>query len=76
MTATDGFTGSRLWGVTGTRYVPTGNDPFRDEDRAFLDAVRRGDAVAAVQPLRRRAPDPPPDVRRSATTAGNITPAR
>jgi predicted dehydrogenase len=43
VTATDGFTGSRLWGVTGTRYVPTGNDPFRDEDRAFLDAVRHGD---------------------------------
>jgi predicted dehydrogenase len=43
VTATDGFTGSRLWGVTGTRYVPTGNDPFRDENRAFLDAVRHGD---------------------------------
>ena len=43
VTATDGFTGSRLWGVTATRYVPTGNDPFRDEDRAFLDAVRHGD---------------------------------
>lgn len=41
--ATDGFTGSRLWGVTATRYVPTGNDPFRNEDRAFLDAVRHGD---------------------------------
>ncbi len=44
VTATDGFTGSRLWGVTATRYVPTGNDPFGDEDRAFLDAVRHGDA--------------------------------
>ena len=44
VTATDGFTGSRLWGVTATRYVPTGNDPFRDEDLAFLDAVRHGDA--------------------------------
>jgi len=44
VTATDGFTGSRLWGVTATRYVPTGNDPFRDEDRAFLDAIRHGDA--------------------------------
>ncbi len=43
VTATDGFTGSRLWGVTASRYVPTGNDPFRDEDRAFLDAVRHGD---------------------------------
>jgi predicted dehydrogenase len=43
VTATDGFTGSRLWGVTATRYVPTGNDPFRDENRAFLDAVRAGD---------------------------------
>jgi predicted dehydrogenase len=43
VTATDGFTGSRQWGVTGTRYVPTGNDPFRDEDRAFLDAVRHHD---------------------------------
>ena len=43
VTATDGFTGSRLWGVTATRYVPTGNDPFRDEDRAFLDAIRSGD---------------------------------
>jgi predicted dehydrogenase len=43
VTATDGFTGSRLWGVTATRYVPTGNDPFRDEDRAFVDAVRHGD---------------------------------
>jgi predicted dehydrogenase len=43
VTATDGFTGSRLWGVTATRYVPTGNDPFRDEDRAFLDAIRHGD---------------------------------
>jgi predicted dehydrogenase len=42
--ATDGFTGSRLWGVTATRYVPTGNDPFLDEDRAFLEAVRTGDA--------------------------------
>ncbi len=41
--ATDGFTGSRLWGVTATRYVPTGNDPFLDEDRAFLDAIRHGD---------------------------------
>jgi predicted dehydrogenase len=44
VTATDGFTGSRLWGVTAARYVPTGNDPFRDEDRAFLDAIRRDDA--------------------------------
>lgn len=44
VTAMDGFTGSRLWGVTATRYVPTGNDPFRDEDRAFLDAIRFGDA--------------------------------
>jgi predicted dehydrogenase len=44
VTATDGFTGSRLRGVTATRYVPTGNDPFRDEDRAFLDAIRHGDA--------------------------------
>jgi predicted dehydrogenase len=43
VTATDGFTGSRLWGVTATRYVPTGNDPFLDEDRAFLDAVRHAD---------------------------------
>lgn len=43
VTATDGFTGSRLWGVTATRYVPTGNDPFRDEDRAFLGAIRHGD---------------------------------
>lgn len=43
VTATDGFTGSRLWGVTGTRYVPTGNDPFRDENRAFLRAIRTGD---------------------------------
>ena len=43
VTATDGFTGSRLWGVTATRYVPTGNDPFVAEDRAFLDAVRTGD---------------------------------
>ena len=43
VTATDGFTGSRQWGVTASRYVPTGNDPFRDEDRAFLDAIRRGD---------------------------------
>ena len=43
VTATDGFTGSRLWGVTATRYVPTGNDPFRDENRAFLDAIRHGD---------------------------------
>lgn len=42
--ALDGFTGSRLWGVTATRYVPTGNDPFLDEDRAFLDAIRHGDA--------------------------------
>ena len=45
VTATDGFTGSRLWGVTATRYVPTGNDPFRDEDRAFLDAIRHGDTT-------------------------------
>ena len=44
VTATDGFTGSRLWGVTATRYVPTGNDPFRAENRAFLDAIRHGDA--------------------------------
>jgi predicted dehydrogenase len=44
VTATDGFTGSRLWGVTATRYVPTGNDPFRDEDQAFLDAIRHGDS--------------------------------
>lgn len=44
VTATDGFTGSRQWGVTATRYVPTGNDPVRDEDRAFLDAVRSGEA--------------------------------
>ncbi|HEY4752612.1 MAG TPA: Gfo/Idh/MocA family oxidoreductase, partial [Candidatus Limnocylindrales bacterium] len=44
VTATDGFTGSRLWGVTATRFVPTGNDPFLDEDRAFVDAVRHGDA--------------------------------
>jgi predicted dehydrogenase len=44
VTATDGFTGSRLWGVTASRYVPTGNDPFRDENRAFLDAIRHGDA--------------------------------
>lgn len=43
VTATDGFTGSRLWGVTATRYVPTGNDPFLDEDRAFLDAIRHAD---------------------------------
>jgi len=43
VTATDGFTGSRLWGVTATRYVPTGNDPFRDENRAFLDAIRHAD---------------------------------
>jgi predicted dehydrogenase len=43
VTATDGFTGSRHRGVTATRYVPTGNDPFRDEDRAFLDAIRTGD---------------------------------
>lgn len=43
VTATDGFTGSRQWGVTATRFVPTGNDPFRDEDRAFLDAIRTGD---------------------------------
>ena len=48
MTATDGFTGSRLWGVTGTRYVPTGNDPFRDEDRAFLDAVRHNDRSRVI----------------------------
>jgi predicted dehydrogenase len=48
VTATDGFTGSRLWGVTGTRYVPTGNDPFRDEDRAFLDAVRHGDRSRVI----------------------------
>ena len=44
VTATDGFTGSRLWGVTATRYVPTGNDPFRAENRAFLDAIRHGDS--------------------------------
>lgn len=43
VTATDGFTGSRLWGVTATRYVPTGNDPFLEEDRAFLNAIRHGD---------------------------------
>jgi predicted dehydrogenase len=43
VTAIDGFTGSRHWGVTATRYVPTGNDPFLDEDRAFIDAIRRGD---------------------------------
>ncbi len=43
VTATDGFTGSRLRGVTATRYVPTGNDPFRDEDRAFIEAIRTGD---------------------------------
>jgi len=43
VTVTDGFAGSRLWGVTATRYVPTGNDPFLDEDRAFLDAIRHGD---------------------------------
>ena len=43
VTAMDGFTGSRLWGVTATRYVPTGNDPFRDENRAFLDAIGHGD---------------------------------
>ena len=43
VTATDGFTGSRLWGVTATRYVPTGNDPFLEEDRAFLGAIRHGD---------------------------------
>lgn len=48
VTATDGFTGSRLWGVTATRYVPTGNDPFLDEDRAFLDAVRHGDASRLI----------------------------
>ena len=48
VTATDGFTGSRLWGVTGTRYVPTGNDPFRDEDRAFLDAVRHNDRSRVI----------------------------
>jgi predicted dehydrogenase len=48
VTATDGFTGSRLWGVTATRYVPTGNDPFRDEDRAFLDAVRHGERSRLV----------------------------
>ena len=64
VTATDGFTGSRLWGVTATRYVPTGNDPFRDEDRAFLDAIRHGDAVAAVQLATTDArAHPPPDVR-------------
>lgn len=43
VTAIDGFTGSRLWGVTATRYVPTGNDPFRDENRTFLAAIRHGD---------------------------------
>jgi predicted dehydrogenase len=48
VTATDGFTGSRLWGVTGTRYVPTGNDPFRDENRAFLDAIRHGDRTRII----------------------------
>jgi myo-inositol 2-dehydrogenase/D-chiro-inositol 1-dehydrogenase len=48
VTATDGFTGSRKWGVTGTRYVPTGNDPFRTEDRAFLDAVRHGDPSRVI----------------------------
>ena len=44
----DGFTGSRHWGVTASRYVPTGNDPFRDEDRAFLDAVRHGDPSGVI----------------------------
>ena len=34
--------------MTGTRYVPTGNDPFRDEDRAFLDAVRHGDRSRVI----------------------------
>jgi len=43
VTASDGFTGSRLRGVTETRHVPTGNDPFRDEDRAFVEAIRTGD---------------------------------
>ena len=43
VTATDGFTGDRQRGVTATRYVPTGNDPFRDEDRAFVEAIRTGD---------------------------------
>jgi len=43
VTAADGFTGSGYRSVTATRFVPTGNDPFRDEDRAFLDAVRTGD---------------------------------
>ena len=26
-----------------SRYVKTVNDPFRDEDRAFFDAIRHGD---------------------------------
>lgn len=43
VTAIDGFTGSRHWGVTATRYVPTGNDPFLDENQAFVDAIRHGD---------------------------------
>ena len=43
VTTTDGFTGSRRWGVTATRFIPTGNDPFRDQDRAFVEAIRAGD---------------------------------
>jgi predicted dehydrogenase len=37
--------GGRLGAGGGatTRFVPTGNDPIRDEDRAFLDAVRNRD---------------------------------
>jgi hypothetical protein len=37
--------GGRLGSGGGatTRFVQTGNDPIRDEDRAFLDAVRTGD---------------------------------
>ena len=37
--------GGRLGAGGGatTRFVPTGNDPVRDEDRAFLDAVRTRD---------------------------------
>ena len=60
VTATDGFTGSRLWGVTGTRYVPTGNDPFLRRGPGVPRCRPARRPVAAVQPLRRRAADPPP----------------
>ena len=60
VTATDGFTGSRQWGVTGT---PLRADRQRPVPRRGPGIPRRRPPqrpVAGDQPLRRRAADPPP----------------